>query len=101
MVPRRLRLAASLGFALLAACGSGRPSGPVRTPMQASEIAQDALRSAGLDEEIIDCRREDDAWVVVTRWPQTSMAGHLVTVDARTGAAKLERYRSIELGGPR
>jgi hypothetical protein len=94
------RLTAALAALLLAACGRGPPSGPVRTPMQANEIAQDALRSAGLDEQIIDCRREDGAWLVITRWKESSMAGHLVTVDAGTGAAKVERYRSIELTGP-
>jgi hypothetical protein len=101
MFARRSRLAFCALAALLAACGRSPPSGPVRTAMQASEIAQDALRSAGLDEEIIDCRRENGSWLVVTRWPQTSMAGHLVTVDAATGKAKMERYRSIELTGPR
>ncbi len=98
---RRSRASAALLAALLAAaCGRGPTSGPVRTAEQASEIAQDALRSAGLDEEVIDSRREDGAWVVTTRWRETSMAGHLVTVDAATGRTTVERYRSIQLGGP-
>jgi hypothetical protein len=66
--------------------------------MQAIERAQNALRSAGLDEQVIDARRQDGAWLVITRWRETSMAGHLVTVDAETGKVTVERYRSIELG---
>lgn len=85
----------------LVACSGGESAGPVRTALQASEIAQRELRSAGLDEHVIDARREGEAWVVTTRWPQTSAAGHLVTIDAATGEAKVERYRSIELGRPR
>jgi hypothetical protein len=96
----RRQILSLAALALLAACDRGPPSGPVRTAEQASEIAQDVLRSAGLDEEIIDCRREDGAWVVTTRWRETSMAGHLVTVDAASGKAAVERYRSIELTGP-
>jgi len=89
-----------VALALLSAgCGREARSGPVRTAIQASEVAQEALRSAGLDEQVIDARREDNGtWLVVTRWPETSMAGHLVTVDAQTGAVKVERYRSVQLG---
>jgi hypothetical protein len=102
MSGRLQRLAgATLVLLLAAACDRGQARGPVRSPMQAVERAQHELRAAGLDEEVIDARREGDAWVVVTRWHETSMAGHLVTVDATTGAATIERYRSIELGRPR
>jgi hypothetical protein len=92
---------AALAILLFAACDRGQASGPVRSPMQAVERAQHELRAAGLDEQVIDARREGDAWVVITRWQETSMAGHLVTVDATTGATTVERYRSIELGRPR
>lgn len=95
----RWHVLASVTLALLSvACGREARSGPVRTALQASEVAQQTLRSAGLDEQVIDARREDGAWLVVTRWPETSMAGHLVTVDAETGAVKVERYRSVQLG---
>lgn len=86
---------------LLSACGPGEPAGPVRSPMQAVERAQHALRAAGLEEQVIDARRQDGAWLVITRWPETSMAGHLVTVDAETGAVTVERYRSVQLGRAR
>lgn len=85
---------------VLVLSGCGGSAGPVRSPMQAAEVAQRALRAAGLDEEVIDSRRQGDAWLVITRWHETSMAGHVVTVDARTGKAVVERYRAIELGRP-
>jgi hypothetical protein len=84
---------------MLSACGGS--GGPVRSPMQAAEVAQRALRAAGLDEEVIDSRRQGDAWLVITRWRESSVGGHLVTVDAATGQARVERYRSVELGAPR
>ena len=85
-----------IAAALVAACG--RPAaGPVRTPLQASEAAQQALRAAHLDEQVVDARRQGDAWVVITRWPETSLNGHLVTVDAATGRVRVERYRTVEL----
>jgi hypothetical protein len=93
-------LACTALMVLLAACGRGPAAGPVRSPMQAVERAQHELRAAGLDEEVIDARRQGDAWLVITRWHETSMAGHLVTVDAATGSTRVERYRSIELGRP-
>lgn len=99
MSARALALAACAS--LLPACAREAPSGPVRSAMEASEVAQQALRSAGRDELVVDARRHGDDWVVTTRWRETSMAGHLVTVDAATGEATVERYRSIELGGPR
>ena len=83
---------------LAAACGRAGSSGPVRTALQASEIAQRDLRAAGLDEEVIDARPLGGAWVVTTRWRETSRAGHLVTVDAGSGKVTVERYRSVELG---
>jgi hypothetical protein len=86
---------------LLMGCGRADLSGPVRTPMQATEIAQGELRAAGLDEQVIDARRLGDAWVVTTVRQETSRAGHLVTVDAGTGKVTVERYRSVELGRPR
>lgn len=102
MSGRIQRLGCAAALVLLAgACDRAGSAGPVRNPMQAAEVAQRALRSAGLDEEVIDSRRQGDAWLVITRWRETSMAGHLVTVDARTGAATVERYRSIQLGRPR
>jgi hypothetical protein len=97
----RRQLAAAAALLPLAACGSGERHGPVRTALQASEAAQRSLRAAGLDEQVIDARRQDGHWLVVTRWRETSMAGHLVTVDAKTGAVAVERYRSVELGPPR
>src|ERR1700741_3183294 len=92
----RLLIAVSAA-ALLAGCGRDQPSGPVRTPLEASEIAQRALRSAHLDEQIVSAERSGDAWVVTTRWPETSLAGHIVTVDAASGTAKVERYRTVQL----
>jgi hypothetical protein len=83
---------------VLAACGGGGSGGPVRTALQASEIAQADLRAAGLDEQVIDARRLGEAWVVTTRRPETWRAGHLVTVDAATGKVTVERYRSVDLG---
>lgn len=91
-------LAPPLAAAVLAACGRPEPAGPVRTPLQASEIAQRALRAANLDEQVVDARRQGEAWVVITRWPQTSRNGHLVTVDGATGRVTIERYRTVELG---
>jgi hypothetical protein len=85
---------------LLAGCGQRAPHGPVRTPMRAGEIAQQTLRAAGLDEAIVDVRREEGAWMVVTRWRESSVAGHLVWVDAATGRTRVERYRSVELAPP-
>lgn len=73
----------------------------MRTPMQATEIAQRTLRAAGLDEEVVDAERQDGSWLVTTRWRETARAGHLVTVEAATGKVTVERYRTLELGGPR
>ena len=84
---------------LLTACGGA--NGSVRTALQASEIAQRELRAAGLDEQVIDAQRQGEAWIVTTRWRETSRAGHLVTVDAASGKVTVERYRSVELGPPR
>jgi len=86
-----------LAAACLAACGRTQAPGPVRTPLQASEIAQQALRAANLDEQVVDARRQGDAWVVITRWPQTSLNGHLVTVDRASGKVTMERYRTVEI----
>jgi hypothetical protein len=97
---RRRFPGAALAAMLLAGCGGDTRGGPVRTPLQASEIAQRTLRSAGLDEQIIDVRREGQSWVVTTRWPQTSVAGHLVTVDAADGHVRVERYRSVQFSPP-
>lgn len=94
---RPLLLIALGAAALLAGCGRERQPGPVRTPLEASEIAQRALRSAHLDEQVVSAERSGDAWVVTTRWPETSLAGHLVTVDAASGATRVERYRTIQL----
>jgi hypothetical protein len=86
-------------LALLTACGRPAPGGPVRTPDEASQIAQRALKSANLDEEVVGVDRQGPAWVVTTRWRATSVAGHLVTVDAASGAVRMERYRTLQLGG--
>lgn len=91
---------AALGV-LVAACGRGEGPKPVRTPMEAAEAAQRSLRQAGLDEQVVDVQRQDGAWLVTTRWRETSVAGHLVTVEAASGRTSVERYRSVELGGPR
>jgi hypothetical protein len=99
MPVRRRRLAcAALAFAL-AACRPPPEAGPVRTALEASEAAQRTLRAAGLDEQVLDVRPQDGAWLVTTRRRETAAAGHLVTVDAATGQARVERYRSVELGG--
>ena len=95
---RRQVLSAAVLAGLLAACGRADASGPVRTALQASEIAQRDLRAAGLDEEVIDARRLGGAWVVMTRRREVATAGHLVTVDAASGKATVERYRYVELG---
>ena len=97
----RMRARWLLLAAGLVACSGGESAGPVRTALKASEVAQRELRSAGLDEHVVEARREGATWVVVTRWRETSAAGHLVTIDAATGQAKVERYRSVELGRPR
>jgi len=94
-------LGAAAAAVLLAGCGPADLAGPVRSPMRASEIAQRELRAAGLDEQVVAAERLGDAWVVTTRWKETPRAGHLVTVDAGTGKATVERYRSVELGPPR
>jgi hypothetical protein len=91
-------LSAAVLAVLSTACGRAGPSGPVRTALQASEVAQRELRAGGLDEEVIDARRLGDAWIVTTRRREVSTAGHLVTVDAASGKATVERYRSVELG---
>ena len=91
-------LIAACLFALVAGCGRADPSGPVRTPMQASEIAQRTLRSAHLYEEVVDAERQGGAWIVTTRRRETSMTGHLVTVDAASGDVSVERYRTVQLG---
>jgi hypothetical protein len=94
-----LKTAATAVFLLVAACGRSERPGPVRTAEDAARVAHDALSSANLDEEIISVDRSDGAWMVTTRWRQTSMAGHLVTVDAASGAVRMERYRMLQLGG--
>jgi hypothetical protein len=101
MSGRLQRLGCTALVLLLSACARGESSGPVRSPMQAIERAQHELRAAGLDEEVIDARRQNGGWLVITRWRETSMAGHLVTVDAETGAVTVERYRSVQLGRSR
>ena len=98
---RRQVLSGAVVAVLLTACGGADVAGPVRTALQASEIAQRDLRAAGLDEEVIDARRLGGAWVVMTRRREVATAGHLVTVDAATGKVTVERYRSVELGPPR
>ncbi|RAK60098.1 hypothetical protein DJ021_09910 [Phenylobacterium hankyongense] len=97
-VRRPLLCAAVLAGLLAAACGPAGPAGPVRSPMRASELAQRELRAAGLDEAVIDARRQGDRWVVTTRRRESSMAGHLVFVDARSGQVTVKRYWSVELG---
>jgi len=89
-----------IAAAWLAACGRPQPSGPVRTPLEASEAAQRALRAAHLDEQVVDARPQGDAWVVITRWPETSLNGHVVTVDRASGRVRMERYRTVELAPP-
>lgn len=101
MSVRRQGLSGAVLAVLLAACGDAGVAGPVRTALQASEIAQRELRAAGLDEQVIDAQRQGEAWIVTTRWRETARAGHLVTVDAATGKVRVERYRSVELGPPR
>lgn len=99
MQPVRPLLSAALCLAL-AACGRREPAGPVRTPLEASEVAQQTLRAAGLDEEVVAAQRQGGGWIVTTRRPETSLAGHLVTVDAASGKVTVERYRSVELAPP-
>jgi hypothetical protein len=99
MSVRRQGLIGAVLAVLLTACGDA--GGPVRTALQASELAQRELRAAGLDEQVIDAQRQGGAWLVTTRWRETARAGHLVTVDAATGKVTVERYRSVELGPPR
>ena len=98
MFLRRQALSAAVLAVLAAACSRSELSGPVRTALQASEIAQRDLRAAGLDEQVIDAQRLGDAWIVTTRRKETARAGHLVTVDVASGKATVERYRSVELG---
>jgi hypothetical protein len=99
MIARRLpAFAISCALALLAGCGGPAPGGPVRTPEEASAVARRALAAAHLDEEVVDVERQGDAWIVATRWRETSAAGHLVTVAASNGAVRFERYRTLQLG---
>jgi len=97
-VVRPSRLIIAGAFALLAACGRAEPSGPVRTSAEANEIAQRALRSAHLEEEIVSTEHRDGAWVVTTRWRESSTAGHLVTIDAASRNVTFERYRTLQIG---
>lgn len=97
-VVRRPRLIVAGAFALLAACGRAEPSGPVRTSAEADQIAQRALRSAHLEEEIVSTERRNGAWVVTTRWRESSLAGHLVTIDAESRKITFERYRTLQIG---
>jgi len=94
------RLIVAAAFALLAGCGRAELSGPVRTPGDADEIARRALKSAHLDEEIVSTERYDGAWLVTTRRRESSAAGHLITIDAASGAPSFERYRTLEIGQP-
>jgi hypothetical protein len=96
--PRAPLLIAAVVVMLAGACGRDDGPGPVRTASDAAEVAQRALRSAHLDEEIVSAERQDGAWLVTTRWRETSMAGHLVTVDAANGKVTMERYRTLQLG---
>lgn len=99
---RRRLLIVAHALALVAACA--RPAelhGPVRTADQARAIAGQALAQAHLDEEITGVERQDGAWIVTTRWRETSAAGHLLTVDAASGKVGFQRYRTLQLGdGP-
>ena len=45
-------LIAAQALALLAACGRAQSGGPVRTPEAARDVAQHALQSAHLDEQV-------------------------------------------------
>ena len=100
MLVRPIRLhVAACAVALLAACGRSHPAGPVRTASDANDIAQRALRSAHLDEEVVAVERRGRAWIVTTRWRDTSVAGHLVTIDGKSGEVAMERYRTVQLGG--
>lgn len=99
-VARLARLTLAGAFALLAACGRAEVSEPVRTSDEANDVAQRALRSAHLDEEIVDTQRQGGAWIVTTRWRESSAAGHLVTVDAASGKVTVERYRTLQIGKP-
>ena len=94
---RPLLSAAAVLCLALAGCGRHEPAGPVRTALQASEIAQRTLRKAGLDEQVVAAQRQGAGWIVTTRRPETSLTGHLVTVDAASGKVTVERYRSVEL----
>ena len=91
-------LIAAQALALLAACGRAQSGGPVRTPEAARDVAQHALQSAHLDEQVTDVEPQDGAWIVTTRRRETSAAGHLLTIDAATGRVRFERYRTLQLG---
>lgn len=94
-----MRLALVGALALLAGCGRPQVEGPVRTPREANEIAQRTLRSAHLDEEILSTERQGGgAWIVTTRWRESSMAGHLLTIDPANGNVTVERYRTLQIG---
>ena len=82
---------------LLAACGRAEPGRPVRTPAEAAEVARQALKSAHLDEQVVGVEQQDGAWIVTTRWRDTPVAGHLLTVNAANGAVSFERYRTVQL----
>lgn len=94
---RPFLIAAALSLGLAACERQSEAAGPVRTPLQASEIAQRTLRKAGLDEQVVAAQRQGAGWIVTTRRPETSLTGHIVTVDAASGKVTVERYRSVEL----
>ncbi|HEY8574004.1 hypothetical protein [Phenylobacterium sp.] len=85
---------------LLAACARSGPT-EVRTPMQAIEAAQAALRAGGLNEQVVAANRTGTVWTVITRSKKSAKAGHVVTVEAATGKASYEPYHSVQLGPDR
>jgi hypothetical protein len=100
LVARLSRLVAIGALALFVGCQRPAPSGPVRTADDAADVAERALRAADLDEQIVSTDRQGGAWIVTSRRPETSLVGHLVTVDAASGRITMERYRTLQLVGP-
>lgn len=91
-----MRAAALLAVLALAACSP--PSGEVRTPIRAVEVAQGSLREAGFQEQVLSSDQRGDVWVVITRSEKSPNFGHVVTVEAATGKVSVDKYHSVHLG---
>lgn len=74
------------------------PSKEVGTPFRAVEVAQATLRQAGVHEQAVASSKRGGSWVVITRSEKSHRVGHVITVDAATGEARVEKYHDVQLG---